>query len=78
MRASSQGLRLRFEGCGGDEAWPQSVAASAEVVDAFWDMDQRIGSGGIDDGTTATILLVARGGVDSLPQVGGATAMPCW
>ena len=33
---------------------------NAAVVDAFWDMDRRIGGGGIDDGTTATVLLVAR------------------
>jgi len=32
----------------------------AAVVNAFWDMDRRIGGGGIDDGTTATVLLISR------------------
>ena len=32
---------------------------SSLFADAFWDMDQRVGGGGINDGTTATVLLVS-------------------
>ena len=40
---------------------------SSLFADAFWDMDQRVGGGGINDGTTATVLLV------SPQKVGNAT-----
>ena len=32
----------------------------AAILDAFWDMDERIGLDGDDDGTTATVLLVRQ------------------
>ena len=31
---------------------------SSAIVDAFWDLDQRVGGSGTNDGTTATVLLV--------------------
>ena len=37
-----------------------SAIVDAAILDAFWDMDERIGLEGIDDGTTATVLLVRQ------------------
>ena len=37
-----------------------SAIDDAAIVDACWDMDKRIGMDGIDDGTTAAVLLVRQ------------------
>ena len=37
-----------------------SAIDDAAIVDACWDMDKRIGMDGIDDGTTADVLLVRQ------------------
>ena len=39
-----------------------SAFDAAAIVDAFWDMDKRIGMDGIDDGTTVTVFLVRLNG----------------